>query len=303
MFPSLDTKILDMKCSRLYINSNVGKEIEKAMSEAEEFIYIISPYISEENIEFLKNLYRDKKLDIKLIFADKSNFFKQEKEVSKLKSFFKYTPKQDIDNKKIIFEQEKNTKFSKIKSSHFLFTGIFLFSLAAFIVLYFLKKITNVNAPILTLILLFSVYNIFSCNKKIKFLDYEMKRKIEEFKKNNIPNMESIEDIKIKFIQTSYCNKKITAPYPHLKIYLMDVPRISKTIGKTTIKAFVSSANFTKNGFNENLEFFVETTNFNVTKDLYKFFNEMFGENNFYVHQNSFILRKLFEFGIIRHKE
>ena len=49
MFPSLDTKILDMKYSKLYINSNVGKDITKAMSEAKEFIYIISPYISEEN--------------------------------------------------------------------------------------------------------------------------------------------------------------------------------------------------------------------------------------------------------------
>lgn len=309
MIPKLDTKILEnMKYSRIRIDSNIGEDILSSMRNAKKFIYIISPYISEEKINFLKGLNSNKKLDIKLLFADKSRFFDERKEVSKLATFFRYSKEQTIDKVKVELENEKTNRLKKIKLYRLLSLIIFLGSGIGLYALYFLKKMTNINVGILGVITFLSFIQIFNFHKKTTSLDFELARKLRNFKENNIPNMEPIDEVKMKFIRTNYCNKEIETPYPHLKIYLMDIPSISE---KTVVKAFVSSANFTTNGFGKNLEFFVETTDFEVTENLLTFFNEMYNntatssafKNTFVTHTTSFILGKLFEKGIIKHKD
>lgn len=311
MIPKLDFKTLDMKYSRIRIDSNIGEDILSSMKNAKKFIYIISPYISKEKIDFLKTLNTDKKLDIKLLFADKSNFFKEKKEVSKLISFFRYSKEQDVDKIKIELEQEKANKLKKLKSYRLLSLIIFLGASVGLYALYNLKKMTNINAGILGIIIFLSFFQIFDFHKKITSLDLELTRKLLNFKENHMPNMELIDEIKMKFIRTNYYDKNIETPYPHLKIYLMDVPSISEKAGKTAIKAFVSSANFTTNGFGKNLEFFLETTDFEVTEKLLTFFNEMYNntatssnfKNTFVTHTTPFILEKLFEHGVIKYMD
>lgn len=312
MIPKLDTKILEnMKYSRIRIDSNIGEDILSSMKKAKKFIYIISPYISEEKINFLKELNANKKLDVKLLFADKSNFFKERKEVSKLASFFRYSEKQDIDKVKTDFENEKIKKANKIKLYRLLALIIFFISGIGLYGVYYLKKITNINLAVFGIIMLFSLLQTFNFHKKLNSLDFELDKKIKNFKENNMPNMEPIDEIKMKFIRTNYCDRNIETPYPHLKIYLMDIPSISEKTGKTVLKAFVSSANFTTNGFGKNLEFFVETTDFEVTENLLAFFNEMYNntatssafKNTFVTHTTPFILEKLFEYKIIKHKD
>lgn len=312
MIPKLDTKILEnMKYSRIRIDSNIGEDILSSMRNAKKFIYIISPYISEEKINFLKGLNSNKKLDIKLLFADKSNFFKDEKEVSKLATFFRYSKEQDIDKVKIELENEKTNRLKKIKLYRLLSFIIFLGSSIGLYALYNLKKMTNINGGVLGVIAFLSFIQIFNFHRKTTSLDFELARKLRNFKENNIPNMELIDEVKMKFIRTNYCDKHIETPYPHLKIYLMDIPSISEKTGKIVVKAFVSSANFTTNGFGKNLEFFVETTDFEVTENLLNFFNEMYNntstssafKNTFVTHTTPFILEKLFKYGIIKHKD
>lgn len=292
----INTEFRDIKYSKLSIGTNTGKNIESAISIAEKFVYIISPYFSPNKINLLENL--DKNIDKKLILCDNSEFFSLDS-LKSIKELLCYDDHQVFSIEKQNKENKKNKDIEKNKKNKkkWFFVTIFIsFLLGLF---FYLKIFPSFNFIILLFLFFVSICGFFSCKFKIDFIKNKYIDDIENLKNTIIPNMKWKFDIKIIRAYKAY--KK--TPYTHLKLYLMDCPKLSKTNNKTVIRAFLSSANFTENGFKNNLEFLFETTDFKTTNELFNFFNNTYYGTQFEFHQFEFLVKVLFKNKIIKNLE
>lgn len=300
-FPNLNTGEINFVKSQLYIGTNVGKSIEAEIKKAQKFVYIISPYISSNKIDLLHSL--NDSIDIKLVCSDKRNTFFSNWELSNFKPLFSYKKQQSVNKYKEECHKEKLHKLSSLKFFKYLYFLVILTSLVFGGFIFYSKKNSPPYLIFLSILFLFGIIGSFYSKNKIDSLDKKTEALISGFKTTNPPDMDWNEKIKTKIIRSSYSDKNLKTPYPHLKIYLMDCPNLSEANNKTVIKAFISSANFTNKGFDENLEFVFQTTDFRVTEQLLKFFNEMFTTTNFSIHHKKFIIRALHQHGVIFHEE
>lgn len=292
----INTDLRDIKYSKLSIGVNTGKNIESAITNAEKFVYIISPYFSINKIKLLENL--DKKIDKKLILCDNSEFFSLDS-LKSIKELLYYDNQQNFSIEKQNKENEKNIiiETNKKNKKKWLFSIIFISFLL--VLFFYLKLFPSFYFIILLLLFFISVCGFLSCKVKIEFIKNKYINDIENLKNIIIPNMKWKFDIKIIRAYKAYKG----TPYTHLKLYLMDCPKLSKANNKTVVRAFLSSANFTENGFKNNLEFLLETTDFKTTNELLNFFNNTYYGTQFEFHQLDFLIKVLFNNKIIKNLE
>ena len=293
------TNTRDIKCSKLYVGTNVGINIETAMKEAKDFIYIISPYISSDKIEFFSGLNNVTKK--KLILCDtysvgktKSSSFSKDT-LKILKNLFKKSNFQKYPE--LVNEKECNMqqKLKNEKKKRNIWLSIFVISTSFLGALFYLKMYPSIYFVLLLFVIFLSLIGIFIYNIRKESIKELFNSEILELKKITPPNMEW--KIETKIINSS---ESPSANYTHLKIYLMDCPKLSKP-GNIVTKAFLSSANFTKSGFSYNLEFALETTDFQTTKELLDFFNTLLNHNSCDFHSFNSLVEKLYNENLINH--
>lgn len=284
--PKLELKLNDY--THMKMGKKVGDSIISSLDRAENYIYIISPYISASMVKKLKNIKELKpNLDIKLLFADKKDFLNDETYQKLLSELISYNWKEDTERKN---ENIKNIKSFKNKIQILNFLTVSLIILLGCI-FYFFRVIPKflipsnfLIAPIFFLWFLFFNNQVFSWKKKIKLLENE---------KTVTPEFNKLLDFKfVKHYDISdNLNKTISLNFPHVKLFLMDFKSNS---GKTINKAFWGSANFTYLGLNENFESIVETIDNNLISSLQNFFHDMYA-HNFLLHDNYQIADYLFK--------
>lgn len=289
------TNTRDIKCSKLYVGTNVGANIETAMKEAEDFIYIISPFISSDKIKFFSGLNNVTKK--KLILCDthsKSSPFNKDT-LETLTNLFKKSDFQKYPE--LVNEKEYNMqqKLKNEKKKRNIWLSIFVISTSFLGALFYLKMYPSIYFVLLLFVIFLSLIGIFIYNTRKKSIRELFDSEILKLKKITPPNMEW--KIETKIINSF---ESPSASYTHLKIYLMDCPKLSKP-GNIVTKAFLSSANFTKSGFSYNLEFALETTDFQTTKELLDFFNTLFKHNSCDFHSFDSLVKKLYNENLINH--
>lgn len=290
----INIESIDIKSSNIYIGTNAGKKIEASIKNAKKFVYIVSPYFSISKIDLLKNL--DTRIDKKLILCDNSDFYSQNN-LELLAGLFSYSNYQKYPEEKQKIENEKNSNIKKREQLKKVWLCSVLFTIFALGIFFYLKLYPSIYFIFLLLFLFISICGVLSSKIKIEFIENKSKETIAKLKETIIPTMEWKFDIKI--IRSYYKSHNRNTPYTHLKLYLMDCPELSKN-NEAVIKAFISSANFTDNGFNSNLEFLFETIDLNVTNDLINFFNDIYSGNKMEFHQFNYLVKILFERKLIK---
>lgn len=251
----------------LKISSNVGENISSSMERAENYIYIISPYLSKTMIQKLKSLKKQKPhLDIKLLFSDTENFLEEKSYQEVFSELLAYRWKEDTVQK---VKNEEEMKMLRGKILNYRFT--FYMILFLFLGFYFLNQKISIFSippyfllPLAFLTYLFIHNQIMFCKKKLKKL-----QDATLFYPDFIPLLD------YKFIRCwhQWEGEKV---FPHVKLFLMDFKSSS---GNTIHKAFWGSANFTNYGFSHNIESLTETIDYEVTNSLKVFFHEMYSSN------------------------
>ena len=300
---SIGTNVRDKKNELLH-------PIEKAIQEAEKFVYIISPYISESMINKLIEK-ENENIDIKLLCSCKTSSGIIENRYLKIfEKFIFYrtftrreTAKKECEKKYDMTEyielrDEYYNKIDNIKGwSKFFFYLIYLIPL--FLVGYgffndFSKKVLNlVGLIFIVLVILWFLLKIKefkirkNLNKVFNKISSLQKEKIGEMNKIKIiPPEVKWRNINFKVAKNLYNKFKNTSnvdtPLIHTKLYIMDCPSLiseSEEKNKAGIVAFLGSVNFTYPAFHENYEFLLKTTDREFVEKLLKYFNNLYNSN------------------------
>ena len=288
--------------------------IEKAISEAKKFIYIISPYISESNVNNLITRYNtNNNIELKVLFSyNSSNHNKPDENY--LKSFHKFIDKpnfkkflEDVEEKKNKYNTDRNTiqnKKSEIKSCmKFLYFLCFLCPIFLGF-LYYFNQFSKFTLIPLGVVFVGSIIGIHLFDEKNKNLDLESnKLDDEEIKEINklkaVPPEIEWKNIEFKILKNKY-NSSDEEPLIHTKLYLMDCP---KSENGSDMVAFLGSVNFTYSAFYQNQEFLFKTTDPEFTKQLYDYFNNLYKPNNLKTLTKEEIINFLFNAGLITYND
>lgn len=286
--PIIENKSIKIgKYTTIHIGYGSEEEhpIEKSIREAKEFIYIISPYISKETIDLLLSKTKDNpSIDIKIIcsYNDTSRT-----ELEKLRKFLRYSKDQNLKmfketiNKKYSNKEKKINKFIKL-----LYFLTFL-NLSIFGLLIYLKKMSQNIFIFLGIILIFQIFFITTFYDEKGEISHGKNKEIFFFKKKYPPIMEWNKKIKAIITKNKYNDKEAKdkdISIIHTKLYIVDCPALTEKLGKTEFKVFFGSVNFTNPAFHKNHEIYCDTTDFNVTSDLKKYFEELY---NLHISNNS----------------
>lgn len=292
--------------TELNISNNIGANLVKSMNEAENYIHIISPYISSGLIKHLKKLKEEKpKLDIKILFSDRSNFLENPKDIQTFKELIKFSWKENPE--KI---EKRNADIKKLKRGRIFFKFFFLLLLLipiAIVAVFHIPQLkyllsyvepyipANINhsyaaytvgGVFLFLLLLFFL-KMSSIKKKINILE---NISIED------PDFTNLLDFKcVECYEKSSENFGNPAPriFPHAKIYLMDFKPLNRE--NFINKVFIGSSNFIFTGLNEkNIETLIESKDVTVCRELRRFFDEMY-DFNFPLHSKEEIGKTIYK--------
>ncbi len=264
-YPKCEIKL--SKYTSLKISSNIGENISSSMERAENYIYIISPYLSPGMIQKLKFLKKQKPhLDIKLLFSDTENFLEDKSYQEVFSELLAYRWKENTTQK---LKSEEETRILRGKILNYRLT--FYIILFLFLGFYFLnQKLSILSIPVYFLLPLAFLMYLFIHNQ-IMFC----KKKLKKLQEATLFYPEFIPLLNYKFIRCwhQWEEEKI---FPHVKLFLMD---FKSSYGHTIDKAFWGSANFTHYGFSHNIESLTETIDYEVTNSLKVFFHELYSSN------------------------
>lgn len=272
-----------------YFKLSIGEKyevnpIEIALKKAENFIYIISPYINEDTMDLLVQK-KEQNIDVKLICSYRTNIEKTDILHSDLKSFLKLTSKLDYsdfdkksDRKKSEFSKSEYEKKEKnLKNFLLVFYLLIFFSPIILGLLYYFNQFSKFTLIPLGFIFVGSVISasIFKdklkdIKKDISNLDNKLASELKKLRETISPNIiwNKFEPI----ITKNTYNSDYKAALIHTKLYIMDY----KTDNYSGTKAFLSSANFTDAGLHHNHEFLFETTDKNLIVELKNYFNSFY---------------------------
>ena len=305
---------------KVKISSNNIKEIKNLIKNSKEFLYIVSPYVTDYLIEelvsekYLNNLKdksqclipKEKNIDIKLLFTVKTDDLKgKNKNIFDTISYlYHYDNIQDYEIEKIEYLKE-NEKYKKRLSYFTLFFSV-IFSLSIFslitlllgIIFFkeneFLLKILNFlkfDSPKRYLIIAGSFLIIFFIwlYTFLKYCNISEKEKMDlkRIKENSIPNVSLPKNLEL------LCLPNETKPFIHSKIYLSENQLI------------LGSANFTYSGLNKNIETLIIIEDYKIIEEMRKycltlFKNETLIENSIQEEKMKILLYNYF---YIVHKE
>jgi hypothetical protein F3_02041 len=248
----------------------IGRKFENdlvhSMLNAQKRIYIISPYISDESIDFCTHILNtNKSIDFKIITS---------LDIEDPKNYNKYAFKKLID---IDFDSSKEGEIKKIKKEIDIKNGIiakktnkniyqselnffFTFIISILILLLFF------NSKLLIIFsIFFSLFYFFNRENKIKKefnnrtnIEYEIKN-LQEKLKNYFITSRKISNLNFKVI-----NDNFGEDFLHIKMYIID----------NTV--YLGSLNFTTNAFLRNIESLIKIENPDIAEELKKYFENLY---------------------------
>lgn len=277
--------------------SNKNHPIKKAISEAENFIYIISPYISYSEDEesekpikdiLIKKAKEDENIKIKLICSYTANQYKNyEIDRSYLRVFNSLIKKVTGSNlKEEEKEIDKNISDKKTFSSNTLIGSIALliFSSISIRLLSYLNKLSKTYFNSLGLAFLLSIIGILISLIKIFNLKKDKQKQLNKYKANTPPDVEWYKNIDFKITKNFYNTGNRKLPLIHTKLYIMDCPNLTKSLkennqlkeNELALIAFLGSVNFGYSAFYKNNEFLLKTSDITFVKELKDYFENFY---------------------------
>lgn len=291
--------------------------IEKAISEAKEYIYIISPYVSESEVQKLIAHYHlikknnpNSNLKLKLLFSYNSSDHNKPDE-NYLKSFRKFINKlnfdkfkDDVEKIKNKYEPDRNTiQNKKLKIKPYMKFLYFLCFLCPIFLgfLYYFNQFSKFTLIPLGVVFVGSIIRLHLLEEKNRNLDLQKitlnKNETDEIKElKTIPPEIEWKNIEFKILKNKYNSSLDKEPLIHTKLYLMDCPQSEN--GSDTV-AFLGSVNFTYSAFYKNQEFLFKTTNKDFTNKLLDYFNNLYDSDNFQILTKEEIIQFLFNEDLI----
>lgn len=297
-YPSENISINNINDTSIFIGRKIDSSLLRSLSNAKEKIYIISPYISDENIDLCNEILKDstKNIDFKMITSldieNPKNYIKlalkklitveldksKEEEIQKIKneidSKYKSVEKANkIDSKyEIVTEKTNETPYQD--DLNFFFT--FIISILI-LLLFFNSKLLIIFS------ILFSLFYFFNRKNRKNKNDKNDKNKNDKNNNNNVfYNRDKIES-EIKNLQEKLKNYFITSrkisnlnfkvinddfknndDFLHIKMYIID----------DTV--YLGSLNFTITAFSRNIESLIKIENPDITEKLKNYFENLY---------------------------
>ena len=297
-YPSENISINNINDTSIFIGRKIDSSLLRSLSNAKEKIYIISPYISDENIDLCNEILKDstKNIDFKMITSldieNPNNYIKlalkklitveldksKEEEIQKIKneidSKYKSVEKANkIDSKyEIVTEKTNETPYQD--DLNFFFT--FIISILI-LLLFFNSKLLIIFS------ILFSLFYFFNRKNRKNKNDKNDKNKNDKNNNNNVfYNRDKIES-EIKNLQEKLKNYFITSrkisnlnfkvinddfknndDFLHIKMYIID----------DTV--YLGSLNFTITAFSRNIESLIKIENPDITEKLKNYFENLY---------------------------
>lgn len=267
-YPSENISINNINDTSIFIGRKIDSSLLRSLSSAKEKIYIISPYISDENIDLCSEILKDstKNIDFKMITSldieNPKNSIKlalkklitveldksKKEEIQKIKN--------EIDSKyKIVTEKTNETPYQD--DLNFFFT--FIISILI-LLLFFNSKLLIIFS------IFFSLFYFFNRENKIKKefnnrtnIEYEIKN-LQEKLKNYFVASRKISNLNFKVINDNFKSND----FLHVKIYIID----------NTV--YLGSLNFTTKAFSRNIESLIKIENPDIAEKLKNYFEILY---------------------------
>ena len=252
----------------IFIGRRIETDLLRSLSKVKKRIYIISPYISDENINLCSEILNDsnKNIDFKIITSldieNPKNYIKsalkklitveldksKEDEIQKIKN--------EIDIKNRIIAKKTN---KSIYQSEFNFFFTFIISILI-LLLFFNSKLLIIFS------IFFSLFYLFNRENKIKKefnnrtnIEYEIKN-LQEKLKNYFVTSRKITNLNFKVINDNFK----TDDFPHVKLYIIDN------------SIYLGSLNFTIKAFSRNIESLIKIENPDIAENLKNYFESLY---------------------------
>lgn len=253
----------------IFIGRRIETDLLRSLSKVKKRIYIISPYISDENINLCSEILNDsnKNIDFKIITSldieNPKNYIKsalkklitveldksKEDEIQKIKN--------EIDIKNRIIAKKTN---KSIYQSEFNFFFTFIISILI-LLLFFNSKLLIIFS------IFFSLFYFFNRENKIKKefnnrtnIEYEIKN-LQEKLKNYFVTSRKISNLNFKVINDDFKNND---DFLHIKMYIID----------DTV--YLGSLNFTITAFSRNIESLIKIENPDIAEKLKNYFENLY---------------------------
>ena len=256
----------------IFIGRRIETDLLRSLSKVKKRIYIISPYISDENINLCSEILNDsnKNIDFKIITSldieNPKNYIKsalkklitveldksKEDEIQKIKN--------EIDIKNRIIAKKTN---KSIYQSEFNFFFTFIISILI-LLLFFNSKLLIIFS------IFFSLFYFFNRENKIKKefnnrtnIEYEIKN-LQEKLKNYFVTSRKITNLNFKVINDNFK----TDDFPHVKLYIIDN------------SIYLGSLNFTIKAFSRNIESLIKIENPDIAENLKNYFESLYEDKD-----------------------
>lgn len=292
-YPSENISINNINDTSIFIGRKIDSSLLRSLSNAKEKIYIISPYISDENIDLCSEILNDstKNIDFKMITSldieNPKNYIKlalkklitveldksKEEEIQKIKNEIDSKYKSVEKANKIVTEKTNETPYQD--DLNFFFT--FIISILI-LLLFFNSKLLIIFSILFSLFYFFNRKNKNDKNKN----DKNNKNKNDKNNNNVFYNRDKIES-EIKNLQEKLKNYFITSrkisnlnfkvinddfknndDFLHIKMYIID----------DTV--YLGSLNFTITAFSRNIESLIKIENPDIAEKLKNYFENLY---------------------------
>lgn len=282
-YPSENISINNINDTSIFIGRKIDSSLLRSLSSAKEKIYIISPYISDENIDLCSEILKDstKNIDFKMITSldieNPKNSIKlalkklitveldksKEEEIQKIKN--EIDSKYKIVTKKtneIVTEKTNETPYQD--DLNFFFT--FIISILI-LLLFFNSKLLIIFSIFFSLFYFFNRKNKNNSNKNNNNNVFHNGDKIEseikslqEKLKNYFVTSRKISNLNFKVINDNFKSND----FLHVKIYIID----------NTV--YLGSLNFTTKAFSRNIESLIKIENSDIAEKLKNYFESLY---------------------------
>lgn len=285
-YPSENISINNINDTSIFIGRKIDSSLLRSLSNAKEKIYIISPYISDENIDLCSEILKDstKNIDFKMITSldieNPKNSIKlalkklitveldnsKEEEIQKIKN--EIDSKYKIVTKKtneIVTEKTNETPYQD--DLNFFFT--FIISILI-LLLFFNSKLLIIFSIFFSLFYFFNRKNKNNSNNSNKNnnnvfynrdkIESEIKN-LQEKLKNYFVTSRKISNLNFKVINDDFKNND---DFLHVKMYIID----------DTV--YLGSLNFTITAFSRNIESLIKIENPDIAEKLKNYFENLY---------------------------
>lgn len=267
----------------IFIGRRIETDLLRSLSKAKKRIYIISPYISDKNVDLCSEILKDstKNIDFKMITSldieNPKNYIKlalkklitveldksKEEEIQKIKNEIDSKYKSVEKTNEIVTEKTNETPYQD--DLNFFFT--FIISILI-LLLFFNSKLLIIFSILFSLFYFFNRKNRKNKNDKNNNNVFYNRDKIEseiknlqEKLKNYFVASRKISNLNFKVINDDFKNND---DFLHIKMYIID----------DTV--YLGSLNFTITAFSRNIESLIKIENPDIAEKLKNYFENLY---------------------------